>query len=149
VLVTEFGRSVSRQGAGAGQYGGNTLETQAQAMTRAYRDLLDSGVAGVCPFIYSDGWWKGGEPAVHNDAAEEWFGFWGYKNLNDRTGYPRPAWHALAEYNQALVASPKNQQFYLNEVPVEAFVEPEVKRFKVGLPGRSALGSGARRAWIC
>jgi hypothetical protein len=131
VLVTEFGRSVSRQGAGAGEYGGNTLETQARAMTRAYRDLLDSGAAGVCPFIYADGWWKGGEPAVHNDTAEEWFGFWGYKDLKDRSGYPRPVWHALAEYNQALVASPKNQQFYLNEVPVEAFLAPEVRRLKV------------------
>ena len=131
VVVTEFGRSVSRQGAGAGQYGGNTLETQARALTSAYRDLLDSGAAGVCPFIYADGWWKGGEPAVHNDTAEEWFGFWGFKNVNDRTGYPRPVWHALAEYNQALVASPRNQQFYLNEVPVEAFLGPEVKRFRV------------------
>jgi len=131
VLVTEFGRSVSRQGAGAGQYGGNTLEAQARAMTRAYRDLLDAGAAGVCPFIYADGWWKGGEPAVHNDTAEEWFGFRGYKDLNDKNGYPRPVWHALAEYNQALVASPRNQQFYQNEVPVEAFVGPEVRRFRV------------------
>lgn len=131
VLVTEFGRSVSRQGAGAGQYGGNTLEEQAQALTRDYRALLDSGAAGVCPFYYADGWWKGGEPAVHNDTPEEWFGFWGFKDVRDRTGYPRPVWHALAEYNQALVASPKNQQFYLNEVPVEAFLGPEVKRFKV------------------
>ena len=131
VLVTEFGRSVSRQGAGAGEYGGNTLETQALAMTRAYRGLLDSGAAGVCPFIYADGWWKGGEPAVHNDVAEEWFGFWGFKSLNDRIGYPRPVWHALADYNQAIVASPKNQQFYRNEVPVEAFLGPRVKRFRV------------------
>jgi hypothetical protein len=130
VLVTEFGRSVSRQGAGGRGYGGNTLEGQARAMTRAYRDLLDSGATGVCPFIYADGWWKGGEPAVHNDTPEEWFGFWGYKDVNDRVGYPRPAWHALVEYNQALVASPKNQQFYLNEVPVEAFLGPEVKRFR-------------------
>ena len=130
VLITEFGRSVSRQGAGGRGYGGNTLEEQAQAMTRAYRDLLDSGVAGLCPFYYADGWWKGGEPAVHNDTAEEWFGFWGFKDVNDRVGYPRPAWHALTEYNQALVASPKNQQFYLNEVPVEAFLRPEVKRFR-------------------
>jgi len=129
VLVTEFGRSVSR--AGERQYGGNTLEAQARAMTAAYRGLLDSGVAGLCPFYYADGWWKGGEPAVHNDTAEEWFGFWGFKDLNDRTGYPRPAWYALANYNQALVSSPKNQQFYQNEVPVEAFVGPEVKRFKV------------------
>jgi hypothetical protein len=68
---------------------------------------------------------------VHKDTAEEWFGFWGFKDVNDRTGYPRPAWHALAEYNQALVASPKNQQFYKNEVPVEAFLRPEVKQFRV------------------
>ncbi|MGD0800906.1 MAG: hypothetical protein ABR906_06295 [Terracidiphilus sp.] len=131
VLVTEFGRSVSREGAGDRQYGGNTLQEQADAMTHAYRGLLDSGVAGVCPFYYADGWWKGGEPAVHNDTAEEWFGFWGFKDLKDRTGYPRPVWHALAEYNQALIASPKNQQFYLNEVPVEAFLQPDVKRVKV------------------
>ena len=131
VLITEFGRSVSRQGAGGRGYGGNTLEGQAQAMTRAYRDLLDSGVAGLCPFYYADGWWKGGEPAVHNDTAEEWFGFRGFKDVNDRTGYPRPVWYALTDYNQALVASPKNQQFYLNDVPVEAFLGPEVKRFKV------------------
>lgn len=131
VLVTEFGRSVSRVGAGAGQYGGNTLDAQAQALPRAYRDLLDSGVAGVCPFYYADGWWKGGEPAKHNDAAEEWFGFWGFKDVNDKVGYPRPVWHALAQYNEALVASPKNQQFYLNEVPVEAFFQPDVKKFKV------------------
>ena len=128
VLVTEFGRSVSRQG--SDQYGGNTLETQARALVQAYRDLLDSGVAGLCPFIYADGWWKGGDPAVHNDTAEEWFGFWGFQNLNDRTGYPRPVWHALADYNVSLLASPENQQFYLNEVPVEAFVRPEVKRMK-------------------
>ncbi|MGB8260994.1 MAG: hypothetical protein WCE75_11610 [Terracidiphilus sp.] len=131
VVVTEFGRSVSRSGAGAGEYGGNTLEEQARAMVAAYRALLDSGATGLCPFYYADGWWKGGEPAVHNDAAEEWFGFWGFKDLNDKIGYPRPAWHALANYNLALVTSPKNHQFYQNEVPVEAFVQPEVKRFRV------------------
>jgi hypothetical protein len=131
VLVTEFGHSVSREGAGGRGYGGSTLEEQARDMTRDYRDLLDSGAAGLCPFYYADGWWKGGEPAVHKDTVEEWFGFWGFKDVNDRTGYPRPVWHELAEYNQALVASPKNQQFYLNEVPVEAFVGPEVKRLRV------------------
>jgi hypothetical protein len=132
VLVTEFGHSVSREGVGGRGYGGNTLEEQARAMVRDYRDLLDSGAAGLCPFYYADGWWKGGKPpSVHEDTPEEWFGFWGFKDVHDRTGYPRPAWHALTEYNQALVASPKNQQFYLNEVPVEAFVGPQVKRLKV------------------
>jgi len=131
VLVTEFGHSVSRQGAGGRGYGGNTLEEQAQEMIRDYRDLLDSGATGVCPFYYADGWWKSGKAAVHEDTPEAWFGFWGFKDVNDRTGYPRPAWYALTEYNQALVTSPKNQQYYLNEVPVEAFLGPEIKRLRV------------------
>ncbi len=130
VLVTEFGRSVSRAGAGNGDYGGNTLQEQARGLVSAYRGLLDSGAAGLCPFYYADGWWKGGEPSVHNDAAEEWFGFWGFKDLNDKVGYPRPVWYALANYNQALLTSPKNHEFYQNEVPVEAFVSAKVKSVK-------------------
>ncbi|MCE1205663.1 MAG: hypothetical protein LWW79_13785 [Holophagaceae bacterium] len=129
VLLTEFGRSVSRQGSGL--YGGNTLEQQAEAMVRYYRDILDSGATGLCPFYYADGWWKSGAPAIHNDEAEEWFGLLGFRNLKDTVGYPRPAWHALKRYNQALITSPKNQAFYRNEVPVEAFCQAGVKRLRV------------------
>ena len=129
-ILTEFGRSVSRL-AGHPNYGGNTLQQQSDALLKYYRDILDSGATGLCPFYYADGWWKGSEPAVHNDTAEEWFGFFGYKDLKDRVGYPRPVWHALAQYNQALVASPKNQQFYQNEVPVEIFALPDVKKIRV------------------
>lgn len=128
-MLTEFGRSVSRQGFGL--YGGNTLDAQRDAMVKYYRDILDSGATGLCPFYYADGWWKGGEPAIHDDTPEEWFGFWGFKDAKDKVGYPRPAWHALKEYNEALVTSPKNQQFYRNEVPVEAFFQPDVKKFRV------------------
>jgi len=128
-LLTEFGRSVSRRGSNF--YGGNTLQEQADAMVKYYRDILDSGAAGLCPFYYADGWWKSGEPLVHNDEAEEWFGFFGFKDVKDSLGYPRPAWHALSQYNQALIASPKNQQFYQNEVPVEAFCRPAVKKLRV------------------
>lgn len=128
-LLTEFGRSVSRHG--GSYYGGNTLQEQAEAMTKYYRDLLDAGVTGLCPFYYADGWWKSGDPKVHNDEAEEWFGFLGFKDLKDTIGYPRPAWHALRQYNQALVASPKNQQFYQNDVPIELFCQPAVKKVRV------------------
>lgn len=128
-LLTEFGRSVSRRGSNF--YGGNTLQEQADAMVRYYRDILDSGATGLCPFYFADGWWKSGEPRIHNDEAEEWFGFFGFKDVKDSLGYPRPAWHALSQYNQALIASPKNQQFYQNEVPVEAFCQPSVKKLRV------------------
>jgi len=128
-LLTEFGRSVSRRGSDF--YGGNTLQEQADAMVKYYRDILDSGAAGFCPFYFADGWWKSGEPSVHNDEAEEWFGLFGFKDVKDAIGYPRPAWHALAQYNQALIASPKNQQFYQNEVPLEAFCQPRVRKLRV------------------
>jgi len=128
-IVTEFGRSVSRQG--GAYYGANTLQEQADALTKYYRDILDSGATGLCPFYFADGWWKGGKPEVHDDTAEEWFGFLGFKNLKDQIGTPRPVWHALKQYNQALVVSPKNQQFYLNDVPIEIFFQPAVKKFRV------------------
>ena len=129
VLLTEFGRSVSRHG--GSYYGGNTLQEQADAMVRYYRDILDSGATGLCPFYYADGWWKAGAPSVHNDEAEEWFGFFGFRDVKDTLGYPRPAWHALRQYNEALITSPKNQQFYQNEVPLEAFCQPDVKQLRV------------------
>lgn len=129
VLLTEFGRSVSRQGSSL--YGGNSLQQQADAMLQYYRDILDSGATGLCPFYYADGWWKSGAPAIHNDEAEEWFGFFGFRDLKDRVGYPRPAWHALTRYNQALISSPKNQEFYRNQVPIEAFCQPGVRKLRV------------------
>ncbi|WP_243322578.1 hypothetical protein [Geothrix sp. SG200] len=129
VLLTEFGRSVSRRGGGL--YGGNTLQEQAEALVRNTRDLLDAGVTGLCPFYYADGWWKAGEPGIHNDEAEEWFGLLGFASLADEEGLPRPAWHAIRQYNQALVTSPKNQTFYRNEVPIEAFCQPSVRRLRV------------------
>ena len=129
VLLTEFGRSVSRQGSGL--YGGNSLQEQADAMVRYYRDILDSGATGLCPFYYADGWWKSGAPETHNDEAEEWFGLFGFRDLKDAVGLPRPAWHALKQYNKALITSPKNQQFYQNEVPLEAFCQPEVRKLRV------------------
>jgi hypothetical protein len=140
MILTEFGLSVSR--AGDGHYGGNTLEEQARALPRYYRGLLDAGAVGACPFYFADGWWKGGEPALHNDTPEEWFGFWGYRDVKDAVGYPRPVWYALKTYNKALVASPKNQAFYQNEVPLEIFLQDDVARLRVISRDKILLESG-------
>ena len=129
LVITEFGRSVSRSG--GDQYGGNTLRQQMDAVLRDYRGLLDAGAAGACPFYFADGWWKGGAPAVHDDTPEEWFGFWGYADPKDALGYPRPVWHALEVYNKAIVASPRNGVFYQDEVPLEVFLQDDVARLRV------------------
>ena len=130
LLLTEFGLSVSRQ-EGESRVGGNTLIEQMQMLPWYYRQLLDAGAVGACPFYYADGWWKGGEPEKHNDTPEEWFGFWGYRDIEDTVGYPRPVWHAMKQYNNALICSPKNQMFYKNEIPLEMFLQPKVKSVRV------------------
>lgn len=131
MIITEFGYSVSDMG--WGQYGGNTLEAQKEGVLRNYRSLLDAGAVGACPFYYADGWWKGGKPAIHDDAPEEWFGYWGYSNLNDSVGTPRPVWFALVTYMKGLVVSPKNQEVYGNTIPVELFLDADVKYVSVKL----------------
>ncbi len=129
LVITEFGRSVSRSG--GDHYGGLTLRQQSDELLRDYRGLLDSGASGACPFYYADGWWKSGAPAVHDDMPEEWFGFWGYADGKDTVGYPRPVWHALTTYNKALVVSPRNGIFYQNQVPIEVFPQDDVVRLRV------------------
>ncbi len=89
-ITTEFGYSVSPAG-GNGRYGSNTLEQQSDGLISNYRDLIDAGAVGMCPFYYADGWWKGGDKSDHSlEQPEEWFGFWGYSDLNDKFGSPRP-----------------------------------------------------------
>ena len=130
LFITEFGLSVSRDH-GESRYGGNTLLDQMNMLPWYYRQILDAGATATSPFYYADGWWKGSEPAKHNDTPEEWFGFWGYSDLEDKVGYPRPVWHAMKKYNKALITSPKNQMFYKNMVPVEVFLQPDIKSIKV------------------
>jgi hypothetical protein len=130
VLVTEFGMSVSEVGWG-GWYGGNTRERQASHIIQNFSDLLDSEVAGICPFYYADGWWKAGNPAVHDPWPEESFGYWGYADDIDTIGYPRPIWYEFKEYNQALVASPRNHHIYQGTVPIEFYLNEEVAQAKI------------------
>lgn len=132
-ITTEFGYSVSHKG--FGRYGGNTLTQQSEGLISNYRDLMDAGATGMCPFYYADGWWKGGAPEVHNaEQPEEWFGFWGYSDLNDKFGSPRPVWFAMRDYMKALVISPKNKDIYTSpKIPLELYVDKDVSKVIVKL----------------
>ncbi len=127
-ITTEFGYSVSHKG--FGRYGGNTLIQQSDGLLSNYRDLIDAGATGMCPFYYADGWWKGGEPSIHNtEQPEEWFGFWGYSDVNDKFGSPRPVWFAMRDYLKALVISPKNKDIYTTtKIPLEIYVDKDVTK---------------------
>lgn len=131
-ITTEFGYSVSPKG-GNGRYGSNTLKQQSDGLISNYRDLIDAGAVGMCPFYYADGWWKGGDKSNHSlNQPEEWFGFWGYRDLNDKYGSPRPVWFAMQNYMKGLIISPKNKSIYTNTtIPLELFNDKEVKKVVV------------------
>ncbi|MDD2797169.1 MAG: glycoside hydrolase family 2 TIM barrel-domain containing protein [Bacteroidales bacterium] len=132
-ITTEFGYSVSHKG--YGRYGGQTLTEQSTGLISNYRDLIDAGAVGMCPFYYADGWWKGGDQNYHNsEQPEEWFGFWGYRDVNDKLGSPRPVWFAMRDYMKALIISPKNKEIYQTAiVPMELFVDKNVRKVVVKL----------------
>ncbi len=130
-ITTEFGYSVSHKG--FGRYGGNTLKQQSDGLIANYRDLIDAGAVGMCPFYYADGWWKGGDKNSHGlDQPEEWFGFWGYSDVNDKYGSPRPVWFAMRDYMKGLIISPKNNTIYIGTaIPLELYNDKDVKKVAV------------------
>lgn len=132
-IITEFGHSVSPKG-GFGSFGSRTLKEQSEGLISNYRDLIDAGAVGMCPFYYADGWWKGGEKSIHNkDQPEEWFGFWGYKDINDKYGSPRPVWFAMRDYMKGLIISPKNKTIHTNTttIPLEFYNDASIKKVVV------------------
>jgi len=131
-ITTEFGYSVSPEG-GNGRYGSNTLKQQSDGLISNYRDLIDAGAVGMCPFYYADGWWKGGTKSDHSlEQPEEWFGFWGYSDLNDKFGSPRPVWFAMRDYMKGLIISPKNKSLHTNTIiPLELFNNKDIKKVVV------------------
>jgi len=130
-ITTEFGYSVSHKG--YGRYGGNTLKQQSDGLISNYRDLIDAGAVGMCPFYYADGWWKGGDKNSHSlDQPEEWFGFWGYSDVNDKYGSPRPVWFAMRDYMKGLIISPKNNTIYTGTtLPLELYNDKAIKKVAV------------------
>ena len=132
-ICTEFGYSVSHKG--YGRYGGQTLTQQSKGLIANYRDLIDARAVGMCPFYYADGWWKGGDAYYHNpEQPEEWFGFWGYSDVKDKFGSPRPVWFAMRDYMKALIISPKNNDIYqTGKIPVELYTDKDVSKVVVKL----------------
>jgi len=130
-ITTEFGYSVSHKG--FGRYGGNTLKQQSDGLIENYRDLIDAGAVGMCPFYYADGWWKGGDKNSHAlDQPEEWFGFWGYTDASDKYGSPRPVWFAMRDYMKGLIISPKNISIHVGTaIPLELYNDKDVKKVTV------------------
>ena len=132
LIITEFGLSVSPTGFnGPFGYGGNSLEQQSQGILLMYRGLIAGGAQGGCVFQYHDGWWKAGNPAVHDDHPEEWFGLFAFADSNDRIGSPRAAWDALVKFQQAIVLSPVMGGIYLPEIPVEVLISDPVTEIKI------------------
>lgn len=131
MVITEFGYSVSDLG--FGRYGGNTLEQQKEGVIKNYRGLLDAGATGACPFYYADGWWKGGKDSIHDDTPEEWFGYFGYSDLNDTIGSPRPVWYALTTYQKGLIITPKNEAVYGETIPLELYLDKSIAKVIVKL----------------
>jgi len=131
-IATEFGYSVSPEG-GNGYYGSNTLKQQSDGLISNYRDLIDAGAVGMCPFYYADGWWKGGKKSDHSlNQPEEWFGFWSYSDLNDKFGSPRPVWFAMQDYMKGLIISPKNKSMHTNtKIPLELYNDEDIKKVVV------------------
>jgi hypothetical protein len=116
LVVTEFGLSVSPKGDGRG-YGGNTLSQQRDGMLALWDDVLNSGAAGGCAFMWIDGWWKSGNKDLHDENAEEWFGL--LSADEDLVGQPRPVYAALQSYNRAIRTQPRDGGRYAASLPVE------------------------------
>lgn len=137
LIVTEFGLSVSPPLISISDYtyGGNSLEKQTSGDLLMYRSLIDAGAGGGCVFQYHDGWWKGGHEFIHDANAEEWFGLIEFANQNDIYGTPRPVWAAFTKYNRAIITSPKNEEIYNGDIPIEIFTTDDVIWFSVSMNG--------------
>ncbi len=131
LIITEYGLSVSPSGEGPWGYGGNTISEQKDGLLHMYKSLVDGGANGSCVFIYSDGWWKAGNEFVHDDNAEEWFGFIEYESLDDTIGIKRPVWQAVCDYQSVIITEPRGGEIYSNKVPVEMFLNDTITRVDV------------------
>ncbi len=130
LLVTEFGLSVSPQGDGRG-YGGNSLEVQRDGVVRLWDDMLNSGYAGGCAFMWTDGWWKSGDAGTHDPNAEEWYGL--LETDSGDIGLPRPVYYALQDYNRAIRTRPRDGDFLRSSSTLVEVWAPEVENVQACL----------------
>lgn len=135
-VLGEFGLAVSKSGEGHMGYGGNTLAEQRDGGLAMYQAMIDAGGQGGCLFMWKDGWWKHGNPLVHDDHAEEWYGVLGIDTLeSDPRGTPRPVYEAFRQYNQLILTEPRRMVVYPGTVPVDACVTEHVQSVRCRVDG--------------
>lgn len=125
-VVTEFGLSVSPEGEGAGDYGGNTQKEQAEVIINNFRNLIEAGAAGGCVFEWNDEWWKAGDPTSHNGHPEEWFGIIGIENKGNLLGKPRKAYYSLKEELKFVLTKPREGHRMLGKAEIEVNASSEI-----------------------
>jgi hypothetical protein len=148
-VLGEFGLAVSKSGQGSMGYGGNTLAEQRDGDLHMYQAMIDAGGQGGCLFMWKDGWWKHGNPMVHDDHAEEWYGVLGIDTLeSDPRGTPRPVYDGFRQYNQLIITEPRQLVAYSDGVPVDAFVTEHVQDVRYRVDGGDWLELGTTsRSW--
>ncbi len=141
LVVAEYGVSVSPIADNSRFPGSTQEERQTNGLLYMYRSLIDGGAGGGCTFINADGWWKGGDPNVHDNDPQEWYGLIAYQSLTDSIGTPRPAWYAIQKYNTAVITAPLNEAVYQNKIPVEIFGSDTIDHFTVDAGGSELLSA--------
>ncbi|MBI3323762.1 MAG: hypothetical protein HYZ92_00590 [Candidatus Omnitrophica bacterium] len=139
LVVTEVGVSASPKPGIREGLGGYTPEAQAQEALRLWDAVFQAGAQGACVFEWNDEWWKqsdrqGDEQTHDEDDPEEWFGLMMFSSKEQAEPTPRPLYHAMKAYNQAVLISPISQETYDDRLPVAVYATDEVGsvRFRLG-----------------
>lgn len=140
LVITELGLSVSPKPSAHPRpgYGDASLtpEQQAQQVLSLWDQAYQAGAQGACIFEWNDEWWKqhdyeGDERRHDENDPEEWFGMVAFEEATQTTPAPRPLFHALKAYNQAVVISPVSDENYEEAVPVAVYAEEAVHSIRV------------------
>ena len=130
LLITEYGYSVSPTGPGGFGYGGNTEDEQARGLVNNFDAISQSGAIGGCLFEWCDEWWKSGNPGIHDDHPEEWFGLVSFKGLKDKEGNTRKAYEALISAMKMAVLHPRQHSVFFDKIPLAMNVTSDIDKLE-------------------
>ena len=139
LIITELGLSVSPKPGRPG-YGGYTVEEQAREVVKLWDEAFQAGAQGGCVFEWNDEWWKqsdytGDERTHDENDPEEWFGITAFESADQVEPTPRPLYHALKAYNQAILISPVSDEAYGDRAPVSVYAMEAVAAVRVRVGG--------------